>query len=117
MQQFAQTFEGRAGLGGQRTVHDRLSVLATQGYIKFFRNPEDYGLPPNRPSKFGYMCVEGMVLHTPAGEPDPATGELPMRTQAVLPTHYKCPQSGALLPVENPLVWVYQDDLTDPETP
>ena len=25
----------------------------------------------------------------------------------VLPSHYKCPQTGAALPVENPTVWVY----------
>ena len=30
----------------------------------------------------------------------------------VLPSTYKCPQSGAALPVENPLVWVYQPEET-----
>ena len=32
--QFAEAFEGKAGLGGERTIRDRLSALATQGYIK-----------------------------------------------------------------------------------
>ncbi len=58
-----------------------------------------------------------MVLRAPSGDPDPATGELPMRELAVLPTHYKCPHSGAAMPVENPEVWVYQDELNDPEAP
>jgi hypothetical protein len=28
----------------------------------------------------------------------------------VLPTHYKCPQTGVALAVENSAVWVYQHD-------
>ena len=51
----------------------------------------------------------------PAGDVDTATGELPMREYTVLPTHYKCPHSGASMPVENPDVWVYHDELNDPE--
>ena len=50
----------------------------------------------------------------PTGEEtaDPDTGEVvPVRVQ-VLPSTYKCPQSGAALPVENPLVWVYQTEET-----
>jgi hypothetical protein len=113
--QFAESFEGKAGLGGERTIRERLSVLSTQGYIKYFRNGKDYGLPSCGRSKFGYLCVEGMVLNMPGDTPDPLTGELPIRALAVLPTHYKCPQSGAALPVENPDVWVYQDDITDPK--
>lgn len=113
--QFAETFEGKAGLGGERTIRERLSVLSTQGYIKYFRNGKDYGLPSCGRSKFGYLCVEGMVLNMPGDTPDPLTGELPIRALAVLPTHYKCPQSGAAMPVENPDVWVYQDDITDPK--
>ena len=56
------------------------------------------------------MCVEGMLLRMPDGEPDMDTGEVPMKEVRVLPTHFKCPQSGAALPVENPEVWVYLDD-------
>lgn len=107
--QFAEKFEGKAGLGGERTIRDRISALATQGYIKHFRNAADYKLSPPR-TKFGYMCVEGMSLRMPDGEPDPDTGEVPMKEVRVLPTHFKCPQSGAALPVENPEVWVYLDD-------
>ena len=110
--QFAEGFEGKAGLGGERTIRDRLSALATQGYLKYFRNAVDYGLPPAR-TKFGYLCVEAMVLQMAIGPPDPQTGEVLIENRPVLPTHYKCPQSGAALPVENPEVWVYQDDIND----
>lgn len=115
--QFAEAFEGKAGLGGERTIRERISALSTQGYIKYFRNAADYGLPSSGRTKFGYLCVEGMVLRAPSGDPDPATGELPMREHAVLPTHYKCPHSGAAMPVESPEVWVYHDELNDPEAP
>ncbi|MDF3605283.1 hypothetical protein PE067_03380 [Paracoccus sp. DMF-8] len=40
---------------------------------------------------------------------DPATGEVNLASIAVLPTHYKSPQTGALLEVENPQVWVYPE--------
>ena len=113
--QLAESFEGKAGLGGERTIRERISALSTQGYIKFFRNSTDYGLPSIGRSKFGYLCVEGMVLNTHTGEPDPDTGELPLRPLRVLPTHYKCPQSGAAMPVENPDVWVYQETSNDPQ--
>ena len=45
------------------------------------------------------------------------SGEVLIENRPVLPTHYKCPQSGAALPVENPEVWVYQDDLNDTQEP
>ena len=83
-------------------------MLATQGYIKFFRNAKDYGLPPLRTTKYGYLCVEDMRLTT-AAQPDPDTGEVELHTLRVLPSHFKCPQTGAVLPVENPEIWVYQD--------
>ena len=113
--QLAESFEGKAGLGGERTIRERISALSTQGYIKFFRNSTHYGLPSIGRSKFGYLCVEGMVLNTHTGEPDPDTGELPLRALGVLPTHYKCPQSGAAMPVENPDVWVYQEISNNPQ--
>lgn len=107
--QFAESFEGKAGLGGERTIRERVSALATQGYIKFFRNAADYGLPSIGRSKFGYLCVEGMVLNSAKDAPDPDTGEISMLSLEVLPSHYKCPQSGSALPVENPEIWVYQE--------
>lgn len=108
--QFAESFENRAGLGGRSTVAERIGVLATKGYVKFFQNPRDYGLPVPTRSKFGYLCVEDMALLRPAGEPDPDTGEVHEALVPVLPTHYKCRQSGAVLPVENPEIWIYQEE-------
>jgi hypothetical protein len=110
--QFGEAFESHAGLGGERTIRERISVLATQGFVKFFRNNGDYGLPSLVRSKFGYLCVQDMVLRLPT-DPDPDTGEFAMREHQVLPTHYKCPSSGAPMPVENPQVWVYQDAAHD----
>jgi len=113
--QFAETFEGKAGLGGERTIRERLSALATQGLIKYFRNAADFGLPTIGRSKFGYMCVEAMVLNLAHSDPDPATGEITMVSLRVLPSHYKCPLSGAAMPVENPEVWVYPENTNDPQ--
>ncbi|MDG9672082.1 AAA family ATPase [Hahella sp. CR1] len=107
--QFAESFEGVAGLGANRTINERLSVLATKGYIKFFRNPEDYGLPAVGRSKFGYMCVEGMALL--GGPTSAGADEDVLAGAAVRPTHYKCPKTGSLLPVENPEIWVYHEEL------
>lgn len=109
--QFSEKFEGNGGLGANRTINERLSVLATHGYIKYFRNPQDYGLAPVNRSKMGYLCVEDMRLTRTIGPPDPDSGEIKTEIVLVLPTHYKCPQSGAILPVENPEVWVYQEDM------
>jgi hypothetical protein len=108
--QFAEAFEGTAGLGANRTINERLMVLATKGHIKFFRNPEEYGLSPvMKGSKFGAMCVEGMCL--PGTEQiDTDTGEITRSQLTIKPTHYKCPQSGAVLPVEDPNVWIYHDE-------
>jgi putative DNA primase/helicase len=101
--QFAEAFEGKVGLGGNRTITERLSVQATKGYIKFFRNPQDYGLPPLGRSKFGCMCVEDMVLNL--------KGDGPPVSMHVLPTHYKCPQTGAVLTVEDPQTWIYHEEI------
>ncbi|HCE03349.1 MAG TPA: hypothetical protein DEQ98_08915, partial [Acidobacteria bacterium] len=109
--QFAESFENQAGLGGKDTIRERISVLATKGFIKFVRDGAPFGLPTSR-SKFGYLCVEGMTFPTGEETADPDTGEVVPVRIPVLPSTYKCPQSGAALPVENPLVWVYQTEET-----
>jgi hypothetical protein len=109
--QFAETFENQAGLGGKDTIRERISVLATKGFIKFVRDGAPFGLPISR-SKFGYLCVEGMTFPTGEETADTDTGELVSVRIPVLPSHYKCPHSGAALPVENPLIWVYQTQET-----
>jgi hypothetical protein len=97
--QFAERFENQGGLGSNRSVQERISVLTTKGYIKFFRNIKDYQLPQPERSKFGYMCVEAMLLTLPGGQ-----------EACVLPTHFKCSQSGMPREVENPNIWIYQEE-------
>jgi hypothetical protein len=108
--QFAERFENKAGLGAERTIRDRISVLATKGWIKFVRNYNEYDLPAPERSKFGYLCVEDMVLGPIQELVDGSTGEVTELGKPVRPSDYKCPQTGALLPVENPDDWVYQED-------
>jgi len=106
--QFAESFENQAGLGGKDTIRERISVQATKGFIKFVRDGAPFGLPTSR-SKFGYLCVEGMTFPTEEEAADPVTGEIVPVRIPVLPSTYKCPQSGAALPVENAQVWVYPE--------
>jgi hypothetical protein len=113
--QFSETFENRGGLGSKHTIRERLSVLSTKGFVKFLRDPSGFGFPITR-SRFGYLCVEGMQFGAPVDEVDPTTGEVTTTTRSVQPSHFKCPQSGLSLQVENPAVWVYpeggEDNLT-----
>jgi putative DNA primase/helicase len=105
--QFSQAFDGAAGLGAERTIDRRLKVLMTKGFIKFNMNAN---ITTCSNSKYGVMCVEGMEI--PAGEEtNPETGETIDVMKRVLPTHFKESQTGAILPVENPEVWVYLDDV------
>ena len=108
--QFAAKFENRGSLGGQTSIRERLHVLATKGYVKFVRGDaaKALGLARDR-SKFGYLCVEGMHLATGEDVADPDTGELATGVLRVLPSDFMCPQTGALLPVENPEIWVDAD--------
>jgi len=110
--QFADSFEGKAGLGASRTINERLAVLASKGYVKFCKDHAPYGLPSVGRSKFGYLCVEDMLLTRAIGPPDEVTGEVRTDSLRVYPTHYKCPQTGALLPVENPDIWIYQEEIS-----
>ena len=107
--QFCEFFENKSGLGGKDTIRERISVLATKGYIKFLRDGSPLGLPPSR-SRLGYLCVEGMVMLAGRESIDHNTGEISDGAIAVLPSHYKSPQTGALLEVENSSVWVYPEE-------
>lgn len=106
--QFTESFENQAGLGSKDTIRDRLNVLATKGYVRFVHDGSPYGLGSSR-SRFGYLCVEGMTFPTGHETVDPATGEITADVIPVQPTHYKSPQNGAVLEVEDPDVWVYPD--------
>lgn len=100
--QFAEKFENKAGLGCNTTISDRISVLATKGYIKFNRNLSEFGVEKAK-SKYGILCVEGMLFKNKDKNLIP-----------VLPTHFKCSTSGAVLPVENPSVWILHDEEVQP---
>ncbi|QQR70060.1 MAG: AAA family ATPase [Alphaproteobacteria bacterium] len=102
--QFCQAFENKGGLGGNHSIRDRIDVLATKGYIKF--NKEG-----TVKSKYGVMCVEGMEVPTGEEVVDQATGEISPAMKSLLPTHSKQSGNGAILPVENPSVWVYPEDI------
>jgi hypothetical protein len=108
--QFAETFENRGGLGSKHTIRERLSVLATKGFLKFLRI---LLFDTRTRSRFGYLCVEGMQFGTPIDHVDPITGEITIKARPVLPSHFKCPQSGVSLQVENPTVWVYPEGAED----
>ena len=105
---FSSKFENSRGLGGKDTIRDRITVLATKGYIKFRRDARDLGQPYTR-SKKGYLVVKDMVLATAEEVVDAETGEITRATLPVLPSHFLCPQSEAILEVENPEVWVLHD--------
>ena len=105
--QFCEKFENKGGLGSKHTIRERLSVLATNGFVKFLRDGSTMGHPVIR-SRFGYLCVEGMLFQ-PLESMDSETGEITSIPRPVLPSHYKCAQSGVCLEVENPAVWVYPD--------
>ncbi|WP_423209308.1 AAA family ATPase [Paracoccus yeei] len=109
--QFAEAFENRGGLGSRYTIRERIGVLATKGLIKFRRDFAAHGFPPTR-SHYGYLCVEGMRFGADE-QVDPETGEVTGHGLPVQPSHYKCAQSGIVLDVENPAVWVYPEGLDD----
>ncbi len=110
MNQFCQAFENSAGLGGTDTIRGRLDVLATKGHVKFFKNANDYGLPNPARTKYGFLCVEEMHMGKGKEKVNPKTGEITATLQRVYPTHYKCKQTAAVLPVEDQTVWIYDDE-------
>jgi putative DNA primase/helicase len=101
--QFSHVFENKAGLGGEVTIRRRIDVLASNGYIKFNKDPSFLKDPR---SKYGMMCVENMQ-YLEREDVDEETGEITPHYVTILPTHFKEHEQGAILPVENPEVWVY----------
>ena len=114
--QFAEKYENQGGLGSKHTIRERLSVLATKGFVKFLRDGIEFGHQVVR-SRFGYLCVEGMTFGAAAESVDTTTGEVTLAARRVLPSHYKCARSGLCLEVENPEVWVYPEGVLDDLTP
>jgi len=110
LMQFASKFENKGSLGSETSIRNRIHVLATKGHVKFVRGEEAerLGLPQGA-TKYGYLCVKDMVLQTDAEHVNGETGEVEPAVVKVVPTHFMCPQTGAVLPVENPDVWVDQE--------
>ena len=100
--QFSEKFENQAGLGCKKTIRERISVLATKGYIKFNRNWSEFSLERVR-SKYGMLCVQEMLFKNDDNV-----------TRIILPTHFKSSGTGAILPVENPSIWILHDDEVRP---
>lgn len=113
--QFARNFEGKSGLGSYSSIYNRVNVLATKGDIKFFNEPHPVTQQSMQGSDRGYLCVPDMRLGPITETVDEETGELCEEFIPVKPTHFKDKQTGALLPVEDPDVWVYADggDVTE----
>ena len=107
---FAAQFENTHGLGGDDTIARRINVLANKGYIKFLREAPELGIPLSKSTK-GYLLVQDMLFGTDDEAVDPETGEITRTLVPLLPTHFQSETNNAVLPVENPEIWV----LNDPE--
>lgn len=107
---FAAQFENTHGLGGDDTIARRINVLANKSYIKFLRDAPELGIPVSKSTK-GYLLVQDMLFGTDGEMVDPETGEISRRLVPLLPTHFQSETNNAVLPVENPEIWV----LNDPE--
>jgi len=107
---FAAQFENTHGLGGDDTIARRINVLANKGYIKFLRSAPELDIPVSKSTK-GYLLVQDMLFGTDRETVDPETGEITRLLVPLLPTHFQSETNNAVLPVENPEIWV----LNDPE--
>ena len=109
--QFASKFENKGSLGGKTGIFDRLQVLATKGHVKYVRGDEAKKLGLKIAGvKFGYLCVKNMVFKSDLETVDAETGEVSTTLLKVRPTDFMCPQTGVLMPVENPDIWVDQGE-------
>lgn len=106
--QFREAFENQFGLGSQSTIRDRINVLSTKGYIRFLRDGTEFGHEVVR-SRFGYLCVQGMVFGREA-QVDPETGEVLSTGKPVVPSHYKSPANGLCMELDEPSDWPDPED-------
>ncbi|WP_250294780.1 AAA family ATPase [Wolbachia endosymbiont of Oedothorax gibbosus] len=94
---FCEVFENKAGLGSKNSIRERIDVLAAKGYIKFNRNDKNA-----ERSKYGILCVEDMEKKV--------TNQLNKDItvyEKILPTDYKSPEYGSIMPVEDSNTWLY----------
>ena len=87
MRSFSGKFQntGIPNLGSKRAIQDRLEDLTLKGFIKFFQNGEEYGLPKLSKGNYGYMCTSNMRLKVKN------KGNI-----VIKPTHYRCQLSGGI---------------------
>lgn len=87
MRSFSGKFQntGIPNLGSKRAIQDRLEDLTLKGFIKFFQNGEEYGLPKLSKGNYGYMCTNNMRLKVKS------KGSL-----IIQPTHCRCQISGGI---------------------
>ncbi|WP_342270118.1 AAA family ATPase [Rickettsia endosymbiont of Orchestes rusci] len=102
MKQFAQKYQNYRDLGGRRAIYDDCTVAATQGVIKFFDNPEEYGVKLTNTAKaaFGFICTENMQIEIPKII-NAETRKITKSYIKILATHYKCECDGRKKPVIN----------------
>ena len=100
--QFAEAFENQGGLGSKHTIRDRLGVLATKGFVKFVRDCAPSSASPSTARSSAISASRACSFGAGRGAVDPATGEVTSTPVPVLPSHYKCPQSGAVLAGRKP---------------
>jgi putative DNA primase/helicase len=103
---FCQVWEHKAELGGRHSIRDRIEVLTSKGYIKFVKEGAAR-------SRNGFLCVEGMETPTDKTDVDPVTGEITTIFKRLLPTHFRSPSDGGLMPVEDPEVWIYHEGASE----
>ncbi|PAU94059.1 AAA family ATPase, partial [Paracoccus salipaludis] len=106
--QFREAFENQFGLGSQSTIRDRINVLSTKGYIRFLRDGTEFAHEVVR-SRFGYLCVHGMVFGREA-QVDPETGEVLSTGKPVVASHYKSPANGLCMELDDPCDWPDPED-------
>ncbi|NRB10183.1 MAG: AAA family ATPase [Rickettsiaceae bacterium] len=97
MKQFAERFQYHLKLGNSRNIYNECSKAASNGDLKFFDNPKEYGVNLKN-AGFGFLCSENMkiaMIRSGAGS----------KYQAILPTHYKCKYSGRKKKMRNINIW------------
>jgi hypothetical protein len=57
--------------------------------------------------------AEGMEVPTDQTDVDPTTGEITPVFKRVLPTHFRSPSDGVLMPIEDPEVWIYHEGVSE----
>jgi len=109
--QFAKKFENTSGLGGSSSIERTINTLATKGYIKYFRTlPTDCPIKKSASrSKYGFLCVEDMSYGVPPNSKNANNEEVEIEYYPILPSYYKNFETGGMLEMENPKIWIYHD--------